>query len=66
MYLEQETVQTGRKLTRRDFVLGLIEEALNAAERQTGVGPCEDTAPQDGSPPLENDETAAGSEEKAV
>ena len=32
-HLERETTRTGRKLTQRDFVLGLIEEALNEAER---------------------------------
>ena len=55
-HLERETARTGRKLTQREFVLGLIEEALDAAERQAGeaspepeerpqeeagVGPCE-------------------------
>ena len=53
-HLERETARTGRKLTQREFVLGLIEEALEAAERQAdspepeerpqeeaGVGPCE-------------------------
>ena len=34
-HLERETQRTGRKLTQREFVLGLIEEALEAAERQT-------------------------------
>ena len=33
-HLERETARTGRKLTQRDFVLGLIEAALNEAERQ--------------------------------
>ena len=55
-HLERETVRTGRKLTQREFVLGLIEEALEAAEQQAdspepeeppqkeaGVGPCEAT-----------------------
>ncbi len=64
-HLERETARTGRKLTQREFVLGLIEEALEAAERQAdspepeeaGAGPCEaqpeggDTQPQeDGEP----------------
>ena len=56
-HLEHETQRTGRKLTQREFVLGLIEEALEAAERQAvedipepeeeqlseeaGVSPCE-------------------------
>ena len=60
-HLERETQRTGRKLTQREFVLGLIEEALEAAERQAdipepeeaGVSPCEaqlegsDTQPQE-------------------
>ncbi|MCI8478098.1 MAG: translation initiation factor 2 [Oscillospiraceae bacterium] len=33
-HLERETQRTGHKLTQREFVLGLIEEALEAAERQ--------------------------------
>ena len=32
-HLERETARTGRKLTQREFVLGLIEQALNEAER---------------------------------
>ncbi len=31
-HLARESERTGRKLTQRDFVLGLIEEALDAAE----------------------------------
>ena len=53
-HLERETTRTGRKLTQREFVLGLIEEALNEAERQAGVSPCE--APQDGSVPQPQEE----------
>ena len=33
-HLERETARTGRKLTQREFVLGLIEEALNKAEAE--------------------------------
>ena len=33
-HLERETQRTGRKYTQREFVLGLIEEALNEAERR--------------------------------
>jgi len=56
-HLERETQRTGRKLTQREFVLGLIKEALNEAEQQVvenapepeeeqpseeaGVSPCE-------------------------
>ena len=36
-HLERESVRTGRKLTQREFVLGLIEDALNEAERQAGA-----------------------------
>ena len=33
-HLERESQRTGRKYTQREFVLGLIEEALNEAERR--------------------------------
>lgn len=33
-HLERETARTGHKLTQREFVLGLIEQALDEAERQ--------------------------------
>ena len=63
-HLERETARTGHKLTQREFVLGLIEQALNEAERQAGAGPCEtrsdgsDTRPQeDGDPALSGEET---------
>ncbi len=69
-HLERETARTGRKLTQRDFVLGLIEEALDAAERQAGEeaenAPCEDGTTQDGTQPQEEDGTATDGEEKAV
>jgi len=69
-HLERETARTGRKLTQRDFVLGLIEEALEAAVRQAGEegenAPCEDGAPQDGPQPQEEDGTATDGEEQAV
>ncbi len=32
-HLERETARTGHKLTQREFVLGLIEQALDEAER---------------------------------
>ena len=63
-HLDRETARTGRKLTQREFVLGLIEQALDETERQAGVGPCEarsdgsDTQPQeDGDPALSGEET---------
>ena len=65
-HLERETARTGKKLTQREFVLGLIEEALNEAERQAGVSPCE--IPQDGgnSQPPEETEPGLSGEEKPV
>ena len=32
-HLERESIRSGRKFTQREFVLGLIEEALDEAER---------------------------------
>ena len=40
-HLERETARTGKKLTQREFVLGLIVEALNEAEQSN---PKEDSA----------------------
>ena len=65
-HLERETARTGKKLTQREFVLGLIEEALNEAERQAGVSPSE--APQDGGdpqPPEEGEPDLSGEEKPA-
>ena len=66
-HLERETQRTGKKLTQREFVLGLIEEALEAAERphgEAGVGPCEG-GPEDGNPQPqeEGDPTVSGAEQ---
>ena len=33
-HLDRETARTGHKLTQREFVLGLIEQALDEAERE--------------------------------
>lgn len=52
-HLERETARTGRKLTQREFVLGLVEAALDEAERQAGVGPCEAGVAQDAAQPQE-------------
>ncbi len=60
-HLERETARTGRKLTQREFVLGLIEEALEAAEQQAGVSPCE--AQEDGSVPQNPEAPSQGGEE---
>ena len=59
-HLERETARTGHKLTQREFVLGLIEQALNEAERQTGVGPC--GAQPDGCDTQEGDPALLGKE----
>ena len=37
-HLERETARTGKKLTQREFILGLVEKALEEAEGQVGVG----------------------------
>ena len=50
-HLERETARTGRKLTQREFILGLVEKALEEAEGQAGVGPCEGGDTTDGSQP---------------
>jgi len=50
-HLERETARTGKKLTQREFILSLIEQALSEAERQADVGPCEDDNAAGGSQP---------------
>ena len=50
-HLERETARTGRKLTQREFILGLVEKALEEAEGQAGVGPCEGEGSADESQP---------------
>lgn len=73
-HLERESARLGRKVTQREFVLGLIEEALEVVERQAEVGrpepekqphgeadagPCE-AGSEDGSPqPQEEGDPAA-------
>ena len=64
-HLERETARTGRKLTQREFVLGLIEEALEAAGRQAGVGPCEAPGTGDTPQPQEGAEAAVSGMEQA-
>ena len=52
-HLERESLRTGRKLTQRDFVLGLITQVLDAAEveqnapTEAPVGPCEEPSPEE-------------------
>lgn len=40
-HLESENARSDRKLIKREFVLGLVEEALNEAKRLAGTGFCE-------------------------
>ena len=61
-HLERETQRTGRKLTQREFVLGLIEEALNEAERQAGISPCEAQSDGDTLQPQDEGNPAAWGE----
>ena len=37
-HLTRETERTGKRFTQRDFVLGLIEKALDEAEQMEGSG----------------------------
>lgn len=61
-HLERETARTGRKLTQRDFVLGLIEQALNEAESsldsEASVAPCPASEEPDNAQPREKDAPA--------
>ena len=50
-HLERETARTGKKLTQREFILGLVEKALKEAEGQADVGPCEGRNSADESQP---------------
>ena len=81
-HLDRESARLGRKVTQREFVLGLIEEALEAAEQQfreenpetaepqlpeeASVAPCETLADQEAPPPLEEEESDTEAEEGAV
>ena len=62
-HLERESARLGRKVTQREFVLGVIEAALNMAEPmdvdEGYAGPCE-AGSEDGSPqPQEEGDPAA-------
>ena len=63
-HLDRESARLGRKVTQREFVLGLIEGALNMAEPmdvdEAGAAPCEVPAGQDDPQPPEEGE--AGTE----
>lgn len=49
-HLDRESTRTGKRLTQREFVLGLIEAALDEAERQAGVDRAESQEGEDASP----------------
>lgn len=36
--LEQESLRTGKKVSQKEFVLGLIQRALDEAEQEAGHG----------------------------
>ena len=62
-HLERETIRTGKKLTQREFVLGLIMDALETAEQQAGTDspePEEQAAEELGVSPCETPEGGAG------
>ncbi len=69
-HLERESARTGRKYTQREFVLGLIEEALDAAERQAGEEgentPCEAPEDQEGIPASKEEPAPSESLAEAV
>lgn len=69
-HLERESARMGRKYTQREFVLGLIEEALDAAERQAGEeaenAPCEALEEQEGIPTPEEGPEPAETPAEAV
>ena len=46
-HLTRETERTGKRLTQRDFVLGLIEQALDEAERAEAEGSANDESADD-------------------
>ena len=56
-HLERETVRIGKKLTQKEFVLGLIEAALDEAEQaletEAPSGPCEAGDTQENTLPQE-------------
>ena len=69
-HLDRESARLGRKVTQREFVLGLIEGALNMAEPmdvdEAGVAPCEPLADQDDTQYQEEGESDTEAEEGAV
>ena len=62
-HLERESARLGRKVTQREFVLGVIEGALNMAEPmdvdEGYAGPCEAGSEDGSAQPQEEDDPAA-------
>jgi len=56
-HLERETARTGRKLTQREFVLGLIERALDEAEQQPQAAPARDQTQEESMPEPDGEPT---------
>lgn len=54
-HLDRESARTGKRLTQREFVLGLIESALDEAERQAGVDRAESEEPSESDDPGDGD-----------
>ena len=69
-HLERETVRTGKKLTQREFVLGLIEATLDEAEQalesEAPSGPCEAPEAQDSLQPQDEQQEAPSANVWAV
>lgn len=62
-HLDRESARLGRKFTQKEFVLGLIEQAL--AQAETGLEVSPDTAPVSlGEAPEEPDEDEGQAEDK--
>lgn len=61
-HLERESARTGKKLTQREFVLGLVAAALDEAERQSGTDSPELENRLQETPEVPPDETVAAME----
>lgn len=69
VHLDRETARTGRKLTQREFVLGLIEEALTDAEQtsaEENPTDAEQTAAEENPSDIEQTDEADAYEEEEL
>ncbi len=66
-HLARETERTGKKLSQKDFVLGLIEQALEESERAAGIEPDGSESAEDNGDPesCDDSEADAGSESES-